>query len=300
MGGLALAQGDPHDALTYFRTALAQSEAMLKADAANRQAQMAVAGSCTLLGNVSFRLGAQDEAHKYYHRALEMRQVIFQQDPQSVSAKDLLAKSYDALGDFELQTGQTKDAHEYYQEAVKLVEDLFEKDKNNANVKSSLATLYYKLATAQLQLGDRAEAEPHYARCLALRKELTAADPGDPQKQIALMLAQARCGQHQQAAEIADRLGQEAAENAGTLFYVACGYALSAGAIAGQADDASLSDELRMLREKYTKQATDTLEAAVTLGYRDAVSLETDPDLEPVRRSPAFQRLLVELKKPAP
>ncbi len=300
VGGLALAQGDPHDALTYFRTALAQSEAMLQADAANRQAQMAVAGSCTLLGNVSFRLGAQDEAHQYYHRALEMRQVIFQQDPQSVSAKDLLAKSYDALGDFELQTGQTKDAHEYYREAIKLVEDLFEKDKSNATVKSTLATLSYKLATAQLQLGDPAEAEPNYARCLALREELTAADPGDPQKQIALMLAQARCGQHAQAAEIAGRLGQEAAENAGALFYVACGYALSAGAIAGQADDASLTEELRTLREKYTNQATDTLAAAVKLGYRDAVSLETDPDLEPVRKSPAFQRLLLELKKPAP
>ncbi|MCU0961386.1 MAG: protein kinase [Pirellulaceae bacterium] len=297
VGGLALSQGDPTEARTYFRKALEQSEAMLRADANNRQAQMAVAGSCSLLGNVSFRLGAQEDAHQYFHRALEMRQAIYQQDPQSVNAKDLLAKSYDALGDFELQTGQTRDAHDCYQDAVKLLEELLAQDPSNAAVKGSLATLQYKLATALLRMDRGPEANAIYAQCLTLREELSAADPEDPQSQIALMLAHARCGHHQQAAALAGRLQQQAADNPGTLFYVACGYALSAGAVRQAAEAAaSPSDDLRQLPDQYAASALEALTTAVRLGYRDVVALETDPDLEPIRQLPAFTQLIAGLK----
>ena len=47
-------------------------------------------------------------------------------------------------------------------------------------------------------------------------------DPNDAHKQIALMLALARCGHHKRAAETADSLGESALEDPAILFYVAC------------------------------------------------------------------------------
>jgi eukaryotic-like serine/threonine-protein kinase len=303
VGGLALALGNPGEARTYFLEALEQGQFMLDASSADPQAQMqalmAVAGASALLGDVSFRLGNKEEARQYIGQALDMRRTIFARDSQSVSAARALAKSCETLADFQLQTGQVSDAEISYAEAMTLLETLFAKDTKDASVKDSLATVYYKLATTRLQLHQSSEAAAIYAKCLALRKELLDADPGDSGKQIGLMLALARCGQHTEAAAIAAQLRQQAADNAGTLFYVACGYALSAGAVAPATDASTLSDPLRAQRDQYVQQAIDALQKAVTLGYQDTVSLETDPDLGPVRDAPAFRQLLHGLNEPA-
>ena len=170
-------------------------------------------------------------------------------------------------------------------------------DQKNAVIKGDLSTMYYKLATTHLRLSQPDKAKPTFAKCLALREELAAIDAENSQRQIALMLAQARCGQHDKASEWANQLATDAAENAGTLFYVACGYALSAGAVADQLKDAPSNDEATQLKKRYETSAIETLEKAVTLGYRDVVSLQTDPDLDAVRQLPEFQKLLDTLGK---
>ena len=96
------------------------------------------------------------------------------------------------------------------------------------------------------------------------------------------MLALARCGRHAEAAKGADDLGQRIPNDPRMRFFTACIYALCAGAAGG---DAAVADRYRAL-------ALEALGRAVDRGYRDAVTLQSDPDLEPLRGSPGFQAVL--------
>ena len=71
-------------------------------------------------------------------------------------------------------------------------------------------------------------------------------------------------------------------------FQAACGYALAAGAVGYD----------NVLTKHYTAAAVDCLRLGRERGWTDLVSLETDPDLAPVRDDPAFQKLLGQLRLP--
>ena len=73
-------------------------------------------------------------------------------------------------------------------------------------------------------------------------------------------------------------------------FQVACGYALSAAAAGTDA----------ALVRRYTAAALDCLKKDKEKGWTDVVTLETDPDLEPLRTDPTFQALLADFRRLAP
>jgi hypothetical protein len=52
------------------------------------------------------------------------------------------------------------------------------------------------------------------------------------------------------------------------------------------------------LARRYTDSALDCLREGKRCGWADVHSLETDPDLEPIRTDPAFQALLAEFRRP--
>lgn len=293
LGTLQLQRGDPAEARKFFDKALRQSEIMLDNDPTNSRVKAAVAGSCALLGKACFSLGDLKATHKYYRKALELRQELHADESNSVSATISLAGSLEVLGDVELQTGHSLEAQRYYESSMTLMEDLFARDSANANVKANLSTLYYRLATTLLRLDDQDAATSYYAKCLELREQLFAADPDDPNKQISVMLARARCGHHEESVELARQLSELAAGNAGTLFFVACGYALSAGIHTESEDDREAE-----MRDAYIQSALLTLERAIELGYRDVVALNTDPDLDPIRNTSEFKGLLNSIETP--
>jgi len=50
-------------------------------------------------------------------------------------------------------------------------------------------------------------------------------------------------------------------------------------------------------KQRYVGQATAVLRAAVMAGYKDAATLNSDPDLAPIRDDKSYQSLLEELAK---
>jgi hypothetical protein len=108
--------------------------------------------------------------------------------------------------------------------------------------------------------------------------------------QINFLLVQARCGQHQEAAGKADQLrGQvQIGKNPHLLYHLACVYTLCSAA-APKAD----------LGPRYQDAAIRTLRQAMALGWKNAIDLQTDPDLEALRSHPDYASLLAELQ-PAP
>lgn len=139
-----------------------------------------------------------------------------------------------------------------------------------------------------LHSGDAQGAAAGYRRCLEIRKKL-ATEPAAKMPRVDLMLALARCGDHAEAAKIADALIAIPPTDEHMYFQVACGYALCAAAASNDAT----------LKRRYTASALDSLRKDKEKGWTDVVTLETDPDLEPIRSDPAFQALLQEFRRPA-
>jgi len=102
------------------------------------------------------------------------------------------------------------------------------------------------------------------------------------------MLAMARCGDHAGAARIAEALVEGPNKDGATYVQAACGFSLASDAvrkaIGGNTD----------LVKHYIDRALECLRAAKDRGYEDVQGLETDTDLEPIRKEPAFRTLLGE------
>jgi hypothetical protein len=146
-------------------------------------------------------------------------------------------------------------------------------------------TLYFD-AKCALRSGDKAGAQAGFKRCLEIRSALVN-DPHIKMPQVDVMVALARCGKHAEAAAIAAKLIESPPRDEYIYFQAACGYALSSAAAA-----ADLA-----LAKRYAGAAIDCLKKGKERGWADPVSLETDPDLEPIREDPAFRALLAEFRQ---
>lgn len=175
---------------------------------------------------------------------------------------------------------------QFHRKSLDLIEKRAEADATNVDTQAMLAeTLYYD-ATCALHSGDAVGAAAGYRRCLEIRKAL-AKDTLVKMPQVNLMVALARCGEHAQAAAIAEQLVTTPPKDEHLYFQAACGFALAAGAVRG--DDC--------LAQCYAASAVKCLRQGKERGWNDVVSLETDPDLEPIRDDPAFQKLLGEFRR---
>jgi hypothetical protein len=115
------------------------------------------------------------------------------------------------------------------------------------------------------------------------------------------MLAQARWGRHAEASETAGNLLKLASglrkghplfdRKANWLLQAACGFALCGDAVPPDQADR---------RRDYLTRSLEALRLAVAAGYVDVATLETDPDLAPLRGETDFQSLVrgVKARKP--
>ena len=148
-------------------------------------------------------------------------------------------------------------------------------------------TLYYE-ATCALHSGDKDGAAKGFHNACRSARSWQPSPSEEGAADRLLMLALARCGDHAGAAKIAKSLVAVPPKDEAIYVQAACGYALAAGAAAGDAG----------LVKRYTDRAIDCVRTARKRGWADVVSLEPDTDLEPIRKDPAFQALLAELRQP--
>jgi hypothetical protein len=135
-------------------------------------------------------------------------------------------------------------------------------------------------------LKDPRGAAQHFKECLKIRETLSSKDPANYRKQMDLMLVLPHCGQHQRAAQLAEKLRVGKQKDRELLLTIARCYAQCAAALAG--------DPTR--QQQNEEKALAAMRDAVGQGYKDLISLETDPDLDPVRERPEFQKLLADIK----
>jgi tetratricopeptide (TPR) repeat protein len=245
------------------------------------------------LGTVNEKMNRQEQALRAYDRSMAMRKKLIDDNPGSLRCKLDLFDLCGKVGDQALFRGDTTSALRYYREAVTANEALAKVDKQPI-VRNRLGLNYYRQATAYLRLGETKGAEENYRKCLDVRAQLQKEIPNNVGLQIDLMVAQARCGRHAEAAAFAEKLQKSFPKETNYLIQSACGFALSASGVGQGKSESALTTEERTLRQGYLDRAVEVLRQAKINGYKDVKNLEVEPDLDPVRDQPGFQALMRE------
>jgi serine/threonine-protein kinase len=295
--GIITIDASPREARDHYQAALdlrRQLAEILKTDEARGE----LAGSYVLVGGADFRLRNPGTTEKYYLKAVEIRAGLAKAHPGDRGRQREYAFTRQRLGDFYLRTSRPDLAAKEYDTAARIYQGLVDKDPKQVDFQDRLAQTLSDIATAALRQGNKALAAQKYRAALALREE-RARKSGDLAVKKDLMASLARCGEHCRAAEIAETVWKTAPEDRGTLYDVACCFALCAGALAPDKDGARRSAEECRLREHYADRAVQALRAAVAHGHRDVVWTETEPDFDAIHDRPDFKAALAELARAA-
>jgi serine/threonine-protein kinase len=254
-----------------------------------------------LIGEIYFRLRKLELARRYYQKCEETREAILRADEREVERLKQLGTPRPP--DFRLM-GDLAEFHQMYgtmlfclgaplpevlphiDRAIALSRRVLEMDKA-VESRQNLAKSLYSRGIVAARAGDRTTADGCFRECLQIRQELAEQDVKSYRKKVDWLEVLARSGKHEDAARLAEELRLTHAKDAGFLVAAARCYAQCSSAV---------PDRPR-LRQRYREMALADLETVLTRGYRDVITLETHPDLDPIRSSPAFQKLLAKVSK---
>jgi len=291
LGQLALAEqklGHLEQAREVYREEESVRESFSPRQANDQESRRELAGLYERLAELNLKLNEMDEGRRLYDLCAGLREQVVAERPGFWPAVYDLARSYNNAAFLRYPRGRDPAAaREFHRKALAIIEERAAADPASLETRAMLAETLYFEATCALHAGDRSAAAAGYRRCLDIRKALVT-EPAAKMPKVDLMVALARCGEHAPAAKVAEELLATPPKDESLYFQVACGYALAAGAAAGDA----------ALVKRYTALALDCLKKGKQSGWADVVSLETDPDLEPIRTDPAFQALLGEFRRP--
>ncbi len=289
ISGAEFRLGHLKDAETLYDEELALRMSLGPATRKELRTRREHAGLYEKLAELNVSMGNLEKAREFYDLCANVREEV------AADAPDLWPAIYDVVRTHNnagllllIHDHKPSDARGYFHKAVDLIDKRAKLDPNNVETRRALATTLYYEATAALQAGDGSGAKDGYRRCLEIRQVL-ANDRQVKGNEIDLIVALARCGQHAEAAKRADALVATRPKDENIYINAAGGYALAAGAASADAT----------LARQYADKAVACVRSAIDRGWTNVVSLETDPDLEPIRTEPKFQELVAELKRPA-
>jgi serine/threonine protein kinase len=280
---------------------------------------------CEKLGDLNAADAAFDEVVACYQK-------LFKVAPQNLMYRQNLSVAAAEYGDLLLI--KRKDAVKAQQMYTFAVSHLLPiaRPPDLDDAVGTLALNYYREATAARATKDEANAKKLYGLCVEIREtQLRAAERRAlSEKQnyptylqsarINLMLAQARYGQHKEAAAIANEIVQRAQtafaqaslQMVNRCFrgaYADCAVPIAqlgrelprlgvrqAIAASGFSLCAAVPNLEPKERAKYLERAFECLNRAIDFGYRDRETIEQDPDFEPLRKDPRFADVVKRLE----
>ncbi len=291
LGYLAMSEarlGHLEKARDLFREEFDVRKSFSPALAQQREIRRELAGHYEQFADLALRIGDPAEGRRLYDECAAIRSQVAAGQPDSWPYVNDLARTYNNEGMARFPYGKDPaGAREFHHKAVEVFEKRVQVNPADFDAKTRLAETLYCEATCALHAGDADAAAAGYRRCRDLYK-LMATEPKAKVSRSGLMLVTARCGEHAEAAKIADALMATPPQDENHDFLTACGYALCAGA--ARADAA--------LVRRYTDEAIASIRQGKGRGWADFGALEIDPDLEPIRKDPAFQAMVAEFRRP--
>jgi serine/threonine protein kinase len=246
--------------------------------------QQNLARSYHLIGEIYFRLRNLEKSRDYYAKCTAIREAALKENPKDFELRGDLAEFLSYCGNVHLSLGDPRGALPFYDRSIQLNREMVAADKNVQWVRNLAVALYGRgRATARMQ--DEAGAGKFFAECVHIREDLARKDPASEEKKTDLMLALPHVHRPEEAARIAEalRIGREKDQQ----LLIAIGQCYAQCALVATQDSA---------RKEYVSKSLAAIQAAVGNGYNDLMTLETAPELEPVRKLPEFVKLLDRIK----
>ncbi len=326
LGDLHLVLRDFAAAEDLFGKALAERVKLAEDDPADARARRNVALARIKVGDARYQRQDYAGAAEPYRLALPECERLAAADPGSARSRRDLAIARERVGDVERHLGRPRAAREQYLAILATRENAAALDPDNAEAQTDLIAVCTNLALAELAARDHTAALPWLERGLAL---LTALDDagktkGQPQygerrkflqmrldmcrlavraaDDLAFVRAQpsvtrrrlllqrsnvlACRGRPAEAAEAAEMLRAAAPDDARNLYEVAGCYGFCALALTPEGAEAA----------RYRAAALKALAGAVRLGYNNVGEMESDYELESLRREPEYLALVQRLR----
>ncbi len=281
-----LLSGDPKKSLDYCLKSLKIRQEAVSREPGSELAALDLAALYSILGEVSVRLNDPVMAREYSDKYVKQFEELADANLENNTIQSNRLVAYVRSADLMIQLRENEMAGVYYSKAVAPLQALLSEDSQNALVKRNLSIVFYGLGVVSQRAGDSAAAADHFQNCLTLRRELAERDQQDVRAQTDLMLVLPRCGEHAEGSDVAEKLREKLPKSQRNLYNIACCYAICV---------AAARDSDQTLGDKYTNQAFTALRDAISLGYKAAGQLQTDPDLDPIREHPDFLRIIDEL-----
>jgi tetratricopeptide (TPR) repeat protein len=234
------------------------------------------------LGVVASRLGDEKAARKNFAEAVRLTEELVRKHPKDFSFKGDLSEIQGAWGDALLLLGKSEEAGKVYQQSFENLQLVIDHNPDDLSPRLALSLTHQRLGAISAADHKTADAEKHYEKALKLETALLQLEPANVTRQAARVLALARAGKHAEATAEAAKVQPRVARSPELLLQMARCYATCAADKSRKAD--------------CVKRALDALRAATAKEYRDAVALQTDPDLQSLRGEAAFQKILEEVK----
>jgi serine/threonine-protein kinase len=267
--------------------------------------KLQLAGLWERVGEAAFKQGRAAESVVNYEKALHIREEV-EGAVRAGNNKGLLpavlrniALAHLNLGDVSLflerdpkaSEHEYKLAQSYLDEADKLLPD-------TASGLRVVSNAQYRLGVTHEMLEQLDLSKQELARCVELRRKLVKGDEEGIEANAALMTALARSGDHQEAAAIADEVVKRAPNEPRFLFEASCTYSLCQAAVKALSKSGQTPPlEAGELATQYGNKAIASIKQAIDRGWKDAITLHTDPDLDSAREDPRFQEIVQSLDR---
>ncbi len=303
-GSCLLATGRPDDALNSYGKALEEMSRVARENPAEERYQSpGLSGIHLSMGEALRSTGELAASLRSMRASLEIQENSTAKDPESIMNQVNLAMVHRSIGNVQVEAGDAAAAILSARRAVEILERLVKSNPRNIMVLSELYQARLTTGAARRRDGQTALALGAFRQAETDLKFLISQDPSNTeyQAQLALCLArvcaleriQGRRDEASRCEEQARALDEKTPHDLpDRLFNLSVIRSVRIPLLTGSAAD------LEALRRKTTSQAIEALNRAARAGFRNAVWLRTDPDLEPIRARPEFQLLIENLEKP--
>ncbi|HVA50441.1 MAG TPA: protein kinase [Pirellulales bacterium] len=284
-GMASLRLGRPDEARKSFQAALAHREAWLKLEPNSIEALSYLSEAHLWLGVVHWHLGDVEATRDHFRKALDICHDLSQRFPNKFGFLRDLAEVYGEDCDAKLRLGLVDEARAAAEESRKFIDAFLARNPDNVAEQPLLARTYERQALLSLRLGQADEARRHFDDARKLRDELLAVEPKNQSWRMARALALAHCGQRAEAAKLAQEVVDQSPGHVGLLLQAARTWAVCAAETSEPGEQAA-----------YRNRAVEALRQATQGGYRDAVVVETDPELSLLADDAGYTAILAEIK----
>lgn len=257
--------------------------------------QNRLAGTYALHGKILLKLGQDKEGERAMTKAIDLYTKLLERDPDDLATRREAAEVSRELCDRLLDLRRFADVRVHAERDLKLTKELlWTPELSYARYEHTRPS--YRLGLVELHAGNREAALKQFRHCVELRRELVEARPTNTTYKLMLAGALARAEEHEEAV----RLVEQELKSWPWSFIVAIDAVtvdgVSADAVLRGRPEKELTAEEKALRAKYLDQALTHLERGVTWHYKDVVRLTGDPDFDPIRNQPRFQKALQTVK----